>query len=94
DLLMDDESGIWHLANNGEISWADLAYEVAGRFRLNRQYICSVTNRELDYKAQRPLYSVLSSSKGILLPTLEEALKNYKQESGVWQKQKWMESRA
>lgn len=94
DLLMDDESGIWHLTNNGEISWADLAYEVAGRFRLNRQYISSVTNEELNYPAQRPLYSVLSSTRGVLLPTLEEALKNYKQESGVWKKQSWAESRA
>ncbi len=94
DLLMDDESGIWHLANNGEISWADLAYEVAGRFGLNRQYISSVTSEELNYPAKRPLYSVLSSNRGILLPSLEEGLKNYKQESGLWQKQKLMQSRA
>lgn len=91
DLLMDDESGIWHLASNGEITWADLAYEVAGRFRLNRQYITSITNQELNYPAKRPMYSVLSSSRGILLPTLEEALKNYKEESGVWKRQKWMQ---
>jgi molybdopterin synthase catalytic subunit len=37
------------------------------------------------------MYSVLSSSRGILLPTLEEALKNYKEESGVWKRQKWMQ---
>lgn len=94
DLLMDDESGIWHLANHGEITWADLAYEVAGRFQLNRQYITSVTNQELNYPAKRPLYSVLSSNRGILLPTLEEALENYKQESGAMQNQKWEQSRA
>jgi dTDP-4-dehydrorhamnose reductase len=91
---MDDETGIWHLANSGEITWADLAYEVAGRFRLNRQYIISVTNEELNYPAKRPVYSVLSSSRGMMLPTLDEALKNYKEESGVWGKQKWMQSRA
>ncbi|HZH67462.1 MAG TPA: NAD(P)-dependent oxidoreductase, partial [Flavisolibacter sp.] len=94
DLLMDDEAGIWHLANSGELTWADLAYEVAGRFRLNRQYITAVTNAELNYPAKRPLYSVLSSNRGVLLPTLEEALKNYKAESGVWKKQGWLESRA
>jgi dTDP-4-dehydrorhamnose reductase len=38
DLLMDDECGIWHLANNGELTWADLAYEVAGRFRLKEAF--------------------------------------------------------
>jgi dTDP-4-dehydrorhamnose reductase len=29
DLLVDGESGIWHLANEGAVTWAELARQVA-----------------------------------------------------------------
>lgn len=77
DLLVDAEKGIWHLANPGELTWADFACEVADRFGLNRKYISAVSNEALNLPAKRPLYSVLSSSRGILLPPLEDALKRY-----------------
>ena len=80
DLLVDNETGIWHLANHGELTWADFAYEIADRFRLNRKYINAVNNDEMNYPAKRPLYSVLSSKRGIMLPSLEDALKRYTQE--------------
>lgn len=80
DLLMDDESGIWHLASGGELTWADFANEIADRFGLNRKYINAVKNEELNLPARRPLYSVLSSNRGILLPTLDHALKRYTDE--------------
>jgi dTDP-4-dehydrorhamnose reductase len=35
DLLVDDEKGIWHLANQGSITWADFAYETAEPFWLD-----------------------------------------------------------
>lgn len=80
DLLVDGEKGIWHLANEGELTWADFAYEIADRFNLNRKYIQPTSTKELDYPAKRPLYSVLSSIRGILLPTLEDALRRYTEE--------------
>ncbi|RYZ31154.1 MAG: NAD-dependent epimerase/dehydratase family protein [Chitinophagaceae bacterium] len=77
DLLIDEESGIWHLANQGELTWGDFAYEIADRFGLNRKYIQLVANEEMNYPAKRPVYSVLTSTRGILLPTLDNALKRY-----------------
>lgn len=77
DLLIDSERGIWHLANRGELSWADFAYEVADRFGLDRRYINAVKNDELNLPAKRPSYSVLSSSRGLLLPSLDDALRRY-----------------
>jgi dTDP-4-dehydrorhamnose reductase len=77
DLLVDDEKGIWHLSNNGELSWVDFANEVADRFNLNRKYINPITTADFQFPAKRPLYSVLSSSRGILLPPLEDALRRY-----------------
>lgn len=80
DLLVDDEKGIWHLANNGELSWTDFANEIADRFELNRQYINAIPTEAFNFVAKRPLYSVLSSSRGMLLPSLDDALRRYTEE--------------
>lgn len=80
DLLVDEEKGIWHLANNGELSWADFANEIADRFNLSRKYINAIRSSDFNYAAKRPLYSVLSSGRGVLLPSLEDALKRYMSE--------------
>jgi dTDP-4-dehydrorhamnose reductase len=80
DLLIDEERGIWHLANGGERTWADFAYEIADRFGLNRSFINPVPVQELAYTARRPVYSALASSRGILLPSLEDALRRFTHE--------------
>ncbi len=77
DLLIDEESGIWHLASNGQLTWADFANEVADRFGLNRKYISPINTSEFGFAAKRPLYSVLTSQRGILLPPLDDALRRY-----------------
>ncbi|HVK96725.1 MAG TPA: family 1 glycosylhydrolase, partial [Flavisolibacter sp.] len=77
DLLIDDEKGVWHLANEGELTWSDLAFEVADRLHLDRKFILPVPHTELNYIAKRPPYSVLSSKRGIHLPSLENALNRY-----------------
>lgn len=77
DLLIDNEKGIWHLTNDGTISWANLARKVAGKANLNVDLIDARPMHELNLKAPRPYYSVLKSEKGIVLPTLEEALNRY-----------------
>jgi dTDP-4-dehydrorhamnose reductase len=77
DLLIDEESGIWHLANRGELTWSDLAIEVANRFKLDKSLIRTVNHAEMQYIAARPLYTVLTSEKGSLLPSLESALHDY-----------------
>ena len=77
DLLIDDEKGIWHIANNGEITWADMAYEIARIGGYNKDLLKPRSFRRMDLKAPRPMYSVLKSEKGIILPTLENALSRY-----------------
>ncbi|MDQ3276775.1 MAG: dTDP-4-dehydrorhamnose reductase [Bacteroidota bacterium] len=94
DLLVDEEKGIWHLANNGELSWADFANEVADRLDLNRKYIKAIPTSEFNYPAKRPLFSVLSSSRGMLLPSLEDALKRYTDEmQAVAQKERSLQKK-
>lgn len=77
DLLIDDEAGIWHLANIGSVSWADLAKDIADRTRLPKDLIISKSAGEMHYKALRPKYSVLKSEKGQLLPSLEHAMERF-----------------
>ncbi|HET6557023.1 MAG TPA: family 1 glycosylhydrolase [Prolixibacteraceae bacterium] len=77
DLLIDGESGIWHLSNQEEITlydFARLALEIAG---LNDTIVSAVPSSMLDYAALRPSYSVLESSGGITLPLLNNALTNF-----------------
>lgn len=80
DLLIDKEHGIRHLTNKGAISWADLAFETARIFRLNPIFINAIPVAEMNMKATRPRYSVLGSEKGILMPTLEDALRRFSHE--------------
>ena len=77
DILIDEEKGIWHLANKGAITWADLAYEIADRFELDKAMIHSVSANEINYPAQRPVNSALGTEKGHLLPSLENAIEEY-----------------
>ncbi|HEY0406716.1 MAG TPA: sugar nucleotide-binding protein, partial [Pyrinomonadaceae bacterium] len=80
DLLIDDERGLWHLSNNGALTWAELARRVATLAGLNPQNVLARPTAQLHYAAPRPLYSVLGSERGRLLPTLEDAIARYLRE--------------
>jgi dTDP-4-dehydrorhamnose reductase len=77
DLLLDNEKGIYHVANTGRISWADLARAIAGMADLDASLIKTVPLSELKLKAKRPKNNVLQSEKGIVMPPFESALHRY-----------------
>jgi dTDP-4-dehydrorhamnose reductase len=77
DLLIDKEQNIWHIANNGETTWSDLAITAAERFGLDTNLIYAKPIREMPFIAKRPKYSVLKTEKGIVLPSLQDALERY-----------------
>jgi dTDP-4-dehydrorhamnose reductase len=83
DLLIDDEEGIWHLTNKGIVSWAELAFETANRWRLNNMFINSMPAKDISLVASRPSYCALRSKKGIVLPTLENALQRFYNERKI-----------
>ncbi len=80
DLLIDGERGIWHLANAGEISWANFARQVAELAGVDSSQIESRSSKDLGWIAPRPVYSVLGSERGLLLPSLEAAIDRYVQQ--------------
>jgi dTDP-4-dehydrorhamnose reductase len=77
DLLMDGDSGVFHITNGETVSWAQLATKAAVMAGYDTSLIRDVSERFLYWKAKRPRYSALASEKGITLPTLDEALESY-----------------
>ncbi|MEK8088687.1 family 1 glycosylhydrolase [Thermithiobacillus plumbiphilus] len=83
DLLIDRDSGIWHLSNQGQISWAELARCSAEAAGLSGHGVVGCTLADLNLPAPRPRFSALSSERGILLPSLERSLGRYLAECEV-----------
>lgn len=77
DLLIDGERGVWHLANRGEVNWAAFGRMAAQAARLDPGLIDSVPAAKCGQVAHRPLYSALHSERGLLMPSLEDALDRY-----------------
>nr|MDQ6890386.1 dTDP-4-dehydrorhamnose reductase [Bacteroidota bacterium] len=80
DLLIDEEKGIWHLTNEGMLTWYDFAEEIALRGGYKRENIVSCFQEEMEWKARRPEYSALESDKGIRLPSLQHAIDQFFEE--------------
>ena len=83
DLLIDGEQGIWHLANQSALSWADLGRMAADVAGLDAGLIEARTAVSFGWSAARPSYSALGSERGTLLPPLETALACYWREGGA-----------
>lgn len=77
DLLIDDEHGIWHLANHGALSWATLAQRAAALAGLDAAQVIARPTSALGLLASRPRYSVLGSERGMILSQLDHALERY-----------------
>jgi dTDP-4-dehydrorhamnose reductase len=77
DLLIDGESGIWHVANQGAVTWADLAARSASLAGVDARRLVPSPGSALGLTAPRPPYSALGSGRGLLLPLLEDALSRY-----------------
>jgi dTDP-4-dehydrorhamnose reductase len=70
DLLLDGETGLWHLANEGEISWNGLARWVAEGARLDTGLIRSP-------ESAAPANTALSSERGMILRPLDRAIDDF-----------------
>jgi dTDP-4-dehydrorhamnose reductase len=73
DLLLDGEKGIWHLTNQGAISWHDLAKEAAAAAMLDHSLVRRLRPSEDPEQADMSL----SSSRGLLLRPLDQALSEF-----------------
>jgi dTDP-4-dehydrorhamnose reductase len=80
DLLVDSATGLWHIANRGEVTWADLARKTAELAGLDASCVIPCPTRALGLAAPRPAYSALGTQRGVVLPALEESLSRYLRE--------------
>jgi dTDP-4-dehydrorhamnose reductase len=77
DLLIDGEHGIWHLANRGALTWAELARRAACMAGLDGSLVRECPHRELGFVAPRPAFAALDSARASLMPSLDDALARY-----------------
>lgn len=80
DLLIDGASGIWHLANSGETTWAGFIRRAAELTEAPASMIQPISTAEAGLDAARPAYSALGSEHGALMPPLDAALLRYAEE--------------
>lgn len=74
DLLIDGENGIWHLANQGKLSWHEFAHRVAHGAGYDPSLVLPSDGP--------PTNNALSSARGILLRPIDQAIDHYLVEIG------------
>lgn len=77
DLVIDGAAGVWHLANQGALTWADLARRVADVAGLDAGLIDAVPLDQFGLAAPRPRRVALGSAHGQLLGSVENAICEY-----------------
>jgi dTDP-4-dehydrorhamnose reductase len=73
DLLVDGEAGIWHLANQSEISWHDFAVRLADGAGLDSSLVLATDD-------EQPANTALGSERGTILRPLGRAIDDYLRE--------------
>ncbi len=79
DLLLDEESGIFHIANDARVSWEAFAQRVALATGYHPNAVQGLPAQAFGWPAKRPPQSALCSERGVLLPNLDNALERWLQ---------------
>jgi dTDP-4-dehydrorhamnose reductase len=83
DLLIDGEGGIWHLANDGAVTWHTFGRMIVRAAGLAEALVEPCGWREAWQPAARPVFSALGTARGRLLPTLDAAVLLYTAETAA-----------
>ena len=75
DLMIDGASGIWHLANHGQVSWHGFAVMLAEAAGLDADAI------NLSKPAGAAVFTALTSERCAVMPTLEHGIDRYLHDS-------------
>jgi dTDP-4-dehydrorhamnose reductase len=77
DLLIDSETGIWHLANAGALTWAEFARMIATRAGYSPALINARTCHAMGMTAVRPSFSGMASERANIMRALPDAVESY-----------------
>ena len=83
DLLLDEEGGLWHLVNDGAVTWAELARQAATLVGLDPLKVHGRPMASFGWPAARPHFSALASERGRVMPSLGNALDRYLEEDEI-----------
>lgn len=75
DLLIDGATGIWHLANQGQLSWHELADRAAREAGVDTGLLVKTLDESR--------ITALSSERGLILPPLDNAIHRFVKENAV-----------
>lgn len=77
DLVIDDETGLWHLATCGTASWAQFAVDLADALHLPAERVRFVPAADMGWTARRPRYAPLTSERGVIMPSLAASIDEF-----------------
>lgn len=77
DLVIDDDRGVRHLANDGSDTVAAIVRRAAEGAGLDPSLVEGCPHSELGLAARRPAASPLASERGRIMPSLDRALGDY-----------------
>ena len=77
DLVIDDETGLWHLVSAGALSWADFAFALGSSMALPLGSIDARPADAMGWIAQRPRHVALTSERGLIMPDLGSAIARF-----------------
>jgi dTDP-4-dehydrorhamnose reductase len=80
DLLIDGENGLWHLANRGSLSWAELARRAAAMHGLDPSGVEGLPLSDFGWHASLPRFCAIDSERAWLMPSLDNALERFRAE--------------
>ena len=86
DIMLSEKYGVYHLTNEGYVSWADFARAIFKEINVDVK-VNDVTTEEYNAKAKRPKNSRLDKTKYLnagfeKMPTWQDALNRYLKEIG------------
>lgn len=77
DLVIDDECGLWHLANAGALTWAQFGHAIGDALNLSTSSLEAMPAQEMGWVARRPSHAPMSSERGLIMPSLESAIARF-----------------
>ena len=84
DLAIDKERGVWHLTNGAAMSWATFAVRVAERCGLDPNLVVPLPGAALHQRAPRPRNVALVATRGRVMPSFDEALRDFAERLDVF----------
>jgi dTDP-4-dehydrorhamnose reductase len=77
DLVIDEETGLWHLTHGEAMSWAEFGWALADALGLDRRLVRATPAAEMGWRARRPARAPLASERGRRLQPLARAIGHY-----------------